>query len=51
MPQTDKEVYNSKICIYCKHYNECSKNKFKVYVFNDKVSMRCIDYEFKDMEN
>lgn len=46
--KSDKEVYNEKICKYCKYYNECSKNLFNVYVLKDRTSYRCSKYEYKD---
>ena len=42
----DKEVYNSKICIYCKNQDICDKNCFGVFVVRDKVTMRCPKYEY-----
>lgn len=42
----DKEVYNSKICIYCKNQDICDKNRFGVFVVGDKVTMRCPKYEY-----
>ena len=41
----DKEVYNSKICIYCKNQEICDKSCFGVFVVRDKVTMRCPKYE------
>ena len=46
----DKEVFNSRICTYCTKRDKCDKNKFTVFVYNEKVTMRCsgYDYELKD---
>lgn len=46
MNNRDKEVYNSKICKFCKNYDKCNKDNFKVFVFRDKISMRCAKYEY-----
>lgn len=43
---SDKEIYNSKVCVWCKHKDDCNKNLFNVFVFRDKVSMNCPRYEF-----
>lgn len=43
---SDKELYNSKMCIYCTHRDDCNKNLFNVFVFRDKVTMNCPRYEF-----
>lgn len=46
----DKEVYNSKMCIYCKLRESCNKDLFSVFVVRDKVTMRCAKYEFDNPE-
>lgn len=46
----DKEVYNSKICIYCKNKDHCNKNLFTVFVIKDKVTMKCVKYEYDNPE-
>lgn len=43
----DKEIYNSKICEFCKNKDKCDKNKFMVYVVQGNVTMRCPSYEYK----
>lgn len=42
----DKEIYNSRICKYCEYNNVCSKDKYKVFTFAGKVTMRCKDYSY-----
>lgn len=52
MNNNDKETYNSAVCVWCIHKNECTQNKFAVFVYKDRVSMRCPKYEYinKDKE-
>ena len=47
----DKEIYNSKICIYCKNRDHCSKDLFGVFVIRDKVTMRCPKYDYDKPED
>lgn len=44
--ETNKEVYNDRICKYCKHKDTCSKDKFTVFRNDVKTSITCIDYEY-----
>lgn len=46
---SDKETYNSVVCKYCSNRNQCDKNKFKVYVVGNKVTMRCTDYSYDNV--
>lgn len=41
----DKQTYNTKMCIYCENRQTCDKNKFKVYVYENKTVMTCTQYK------
>lgn len=47
----DKKIYNSSICVWCTHKNECSQNKFSVFVYRDQISMRCPSYDYINKNN
>lgn len=47
MSDSDKEVYKQKICKYCENNKTCNKDKFKVFVINDRTTMRCHSYVYK----
>ena len=42
----DKQIYNNKICISCKNKDNCDKNKFNTFIFKDRISIRCEEYEY-----
>lgn len=50
MENKDKELYNSKVCCFCKNNLTCNKNKFNVYVYHDKTTFRCAFYNKIDEE-
>lgn len=40
----DKQIYNTKMCIYCVNKDKCDKNKFRVFVYENKLVMSCSGY-------
>ena len=45
-----ENVYEIKICKFCSNYNTCDHSKNKVKQINDKTTIICTQYEYKEME-
>lgn len=41
-----KKDYQKIICTICKNKDVCNQDKMKIYKFDEKISMRCINYEY-----
>lgn len=45
-----ENVYEIKICKFCSNYNTCDHSKYKVKQINDKTTIICTQYQYKEME-
>lgn len=41
-----KQDYQRLICSICENNSTCKKDKINIYVIQDKLSMKCINYKY-----
>ena len=48
MTEEQKTYYIDKVCSVCSNNNTCNKNKFISTSIYERLSIRCLDYNYKN---